>query len=76
MSAMPKYSVGPMGHYLRLRKLMARVSVTAKEWCNAFDAGDEQALEHLGNLLDETFTEMGAAAGEISKAAKAEGREP
>jgi hypothetical protein len=48
-----KPKLGPMGVMLRFRKHMGEMVECGRQWCEAFDAGDEQAMTALAELLAE-----------------------
>lgn len=57
-----EYRKGVMGHMLDMRRAMGETAVAAREWCRAFDAGDQDALQHLGEIIGEVMAGLGDAA--------------
>ncbi len=58
MKSPTEYRKGRMGYMLDMRKAMKRLSQVSNEWCRAFDAGDEEAFENLGQIFKETLEEI------------------
>jgi len=62
-----KYRKGRMGYMLDMRKEMSRLSEVTKEWCRAFDTGDEEAVGSLGELFKEIMGDFAKAAAGLEE---------
>ena len=63
----PKFNKGLLGYHFDFRKQMAVVSRVSKQFCDAFDVGDEEAVGLLADEWREIMLEL-AATGEAIQA--------
>lgn len=66
------YKKGPLGYMRDMRESMGEIAAVSREWCKAFDAGGEEALEHLGAVFAEQCADLTAAMAGYTKAARRE----
>jgi hypothetical protein len=67
MIKMPKIKKGPLGYAMDYRNAMARLSEIARQWCVAFDAGDQEAMGGLFSMFEEVLKDLTEAGTEIAK---------